>query len=526
MITRKAIQEYLSKERDNFNWIKTLSVKELDYEISKLPYQLPDLLFPLKQHQKACFIIGVAYPEFEFWLDMGLGKTLLSLLLIDYYHYTKQIRQTLVVVPTNEVAQGWEEQIQQWMPNLPYVLLLESTEEKWNNLKNSSKGLVITTYSGLAWMVSNKQEVLVKKKKVVKLVPDRKLIDKLSVNIDAIVFDETTKVANHESLWYKICNVISQKCKIRYGLAGRAFGRDPIKLWAQFKLVDRGETLTPSIGFFREVFFTKTKNYWGGPGSMEYKFDKKMEDDLTRIISHRSIRYSIDECEDLPELVRITKQVEFPQETKTYYQRIAKEILSAHGNFHEVQNSFIRMRQTSSGFLGFKDDESGEKAQIEFPDNPKFDLLVELINEMPIDKKFLVFYEFTWSGSKIVQTLIEQKIKVGWLWSGTKNWPQIKSRFDGDKEFRGLVIQNKKGNLGLNLQSASYVFFYESPVSPIDREQAEFRAHRQGQKSRVIQYDLIVKDSMDERILKFHKEGNSLFSALIDDPARVIGIVK
>lgn len=524
MLHRRAITDYLARERDNFNWIKSLSEKELDEEINCLPYKFPKLPFPLKQHQKACFLLGVSQPEFNFWLDMGLGKTLLSLLLIDFYQKTKQTRQVLVIVPTNEVAQSWEAEINLWLPHLPYALLIESSQQKWQRFAELDNGIIICTYHGLSLLLSDKKQVKLKKKLVNKLVPNLSLLDKLTKNIDAIILDETTKVSNQESLWYKICNIISSKCQIRYGLAGRAFGRDPIKLWAQFHLIDRGQTLGPSINFFRAVFFDKKKAYWVKNYNVyDYTFIKAMDDDLARITSHRSIRYSVEECLDLPRLSRIVREVEFPEEASVYYRRIVDNIVkSKDSTYKEIRNAFIRLRQISSGFIGLIDDETGERARVEFPLNPKFDLLMELISELSETRKFVIFYEFTFSGAKIVEHLLKNKIKVGWLWSGTKSWTLIKDKFDHNKDFRGLVVQNKKGNLGLNLQAANYVFFYESPVSPIDREQAEFRVHRQGQKYKVFQYDLILKDSVDQRILQFHKTGNDLFTAIVDDPAKML----
>ncbi len=515
MINKRAIEEYLKEPRDNFAWVKKLTEEQLDDEIAKLGYKLA---IPLMKHQKASFIAGTIYPHLCYWLSMGVGKTAIMLELLNFFYQKKFLTgKTLILGPTDEVVQGWENEIQKWGTDLSCTLLLGSSEEKWAQFADAT-GLVIATYIGLAHMVSSLQPSKTKGKN--ELVIDLKKLPSLE-GIEALVLDESTKIANHQSLSFKVCNQISKGCAVRYALAGRPFGRDPISLWAQFYLVDRGATLSPFIGFYRETFFTKRKLVWH-PNAIEYVFDPKKQADLTRITSHRSISYSIDECVSLPDLVRIKRHVNFPPETLVYYNNLIRDMIAARGDVTLIKNVFIRMRQLSSGFLGLKDDETGERAEIEFDSNPKLDLLFELIDEMPQDCKCLVFHEYTHSGKRISQELKNRKIKGGWLWSGTKNWKEMERRFREDPNFRVLVINSKKGAYGLNLQEANYVFYYESPVSGIDRDQSEKRAHRTGQKRTVFLYDLLVSGSMDDRILDYQAEGRSLFQALVTEPAKVI----
>ncbi len=83
-----------------------------------------------------------------------------------------------------------------------------------------------------------------------------------------------------------------------------------------------------------------------------------------------------------------------------------------------------------------------------------------------------------------------------------------------EPDCRILVANSVSGGTGLNLQIANYVIFYESPVSPIHRLQAEWRCYRAGQTKAVFIYDLVVAESVDEKILEFIKEGKNLLSTL------------
>jgi SNF2 family DNA or RNA helicase len=86
------------------------------------------------------------------------------------------------------------------------------------------------------------------------------------------------------------------------------------------------------------------------------------------------------------------------------------------------------------------------------------------------------------------------------------------------------VIQNQVGAYSIDsLQhSANYLFFAESPIDVISREQAERRLVRQGQKHKVFIYDLIVSGTVDQKILDYHSEGFNLFEELMRNPSKVL----
>jgi SNF2 family DNA or RNA helicase len=183
------------------------------------------------------------------------------------------------------------------------------------------------------------------------------------------------------------------------------------------------------------------------------------------------------------------------------------------------------MRQLSSGFMGFIGDESGERIEIEFQENPKLERLMELIEALPSGRKMVVFYDFTWSGRRILKEIRARHLDAIWIWSGTKDARGDLKRFQTQDGCDIAILQNRVGAYSLDgLQVANYQVFYESPVSVIDREQAEARVRRQGQKHKIFRYDLIMKDTLDRRILEFHREGDTLLEALRRDPRKQLDL--
>lgn len=514
MIHPRAVKEFMRAERDTFAWVKDLPEKQLDRELEKLGFSPARRKKPLRKHQKVCVLIGLAYMYFSFWLDMGTGKTRIILEMLQFFYDQEFFERGIVLVPSEPAVYSWEEQIAEWQIKVPYVCLPNGpSAEKWKAVDDLQSGLIIATYPGLTRMVSTK--VPGKGKKKPRLKWNRKLMQRFTANLGVLILDESTNVGNQGSLIYRICRKLSQTCRYRYALAGRPFGRDAEMVWSQQFLVDHGESLGDTLGLFRAALFSEKQKYFGG---FEYTLKPAMKEVLADLLQHRGIAYASSECQDLPRVARIPEYIDLPETADLYYKKAVRAIIAARGHHAQIRNIFLRMRQLSSGFLGYKDDETGERAQLVFPENPKLDRLLELVDEMPLDRKFVIFYEFTHSGRTISKALSKMGIETGWLWSGTKNYKQVKRRFDDDPKVRGVIVNNRLGTKVLNLQAANYKFFYESPVGVIDREQAEKRAFREGQKRPGFMYDLIAKGTADQKILDFHASGEGLFKALLRDP--------
>ncbi len=518
-IAKSAVDAYLARQLETRTWFKSLKPLEVE---EYLTYVNPPHKFtiPMRLDQKVCFLLGVAHPETVIMSDLGLGKTGTSLELLSYFYNNKFIRKAFVFAPTDELVEGWEDEIKKWGIDIPYLLLEGSSKKKWDSLAEFDDGVILGTYIGIAAMVSELEDQFDRdgnKLKRQKRRPQKKLIDKILDRVDAVVYDQSTQAGNRGTLNFKVCNRFSEQAQVRFALAGRGFGRDPAPLWSQFMLTDRGRAFGPTIGMFREAFYRRERHKWGS----KWVLRKRRQKTMARFVAASSIRYATDECVELPPKVKVLKECHFPDENWSYYERIRKEILQQRGNYREVRNSFLRMRQISSGFIGFIDDETGDRAQIEFEENPKLDLLMDLVAEVPEDQKLIIFHEYNWSGSRICQELAKEKYKHGWLWGGTKDWTSIKNSFNNDPDYRVLVANSKKGSLGLNLQSASYIFYYESPLSVIDRAESEGRIHRTGQTRKCFIYDVVVKNSVDERILEYQQAGADLFKAIVEDPSRL-----
>lgn len=512
MIPKQVIEAFLNRKINSLAWLKKEPREELlkaFEEIDSPPWADYSGLW---SHQLVMVLVGIYMEKILFLSDMGSGKTRVILELIEFFK-TKG-NSWLVCVPNAANIENWVAQIQEHKPDLKYITLDVNGDAKRQLIKQQAD-LFITHYPGLVALCTTLERVNKRKRK--RIVNSIQLQD-IQRKFTGIVMDECTAVGNHSSLTSRICLQIAKSCQYRYGLTGTPFGRDPMMLWHQFKVIDNGETLGETLGLFRAAFFNEAINFWGG---RKYTFKNRMKKDLHRIIAGRSIIYTPEELQDLPERVAIKRIVQLPDHMETYYRKELYNLRKSRGNFRDIKASFLRMRQLSSGFLGLKNDETCERVEIEFPENPKIDELMQIIDEMPTGAKMLVFHEYIWTGNRIARELKARKLDCERLHGGQKDQRGALRRFQQNPACRFMIMNNRLGAMGHNLQNAHYVVFVETPISPITRQQAERRARRSGQKSdHVFIIDIVARirknqHSVDERILDWLSAGKDLLEAVL-----------
>jgi len=515
MLSPRAIKKFRARPSRDFSRWKSISVNELQRRADKLPYAPPNWK-QLSHLQRVCFVIGARMRRFAFWNDTGTGKTFLSISLMQYFMMTGDSKHNLVLVPNKTNKWEWaEEGFDKHAAKMKYVVLHGSSARKLQQIiDNPDAQAFVETYAGFTRMCCDLKKVKRKGKKAQnKLVPNRTRVKKLAAFFDGVYADESTYLSNKSALPYRLLNQLSKTAKTFFCLSATPFGRDVTMVWAQMFLVDRGDTLGETLGLFRGAYFDEKVNYWGG---YEYKLKPNAKNMIAERLNHGSITYPADES-DLPRLNRKSFHTSLGETADAYYERAKAQLKASHGNYQEMKNAFLRMRQISSGFVGYRDDETGDKAKFVFPANPKLELLESLVTRIPEHYKFIIYHEFNYSAGVICAMLKRMGIKHvainGMVKDTQKPLTQFKKK---SNDVRALVLANSAGGYGLNLQVARYGIYYESPVSVIMRKQTEKRFDRQySMHSHVFLWDCIVRGTADESILAFHKEGKSLWKAIL-----------
>lgn len=507
IIDPAAVEAYLSRPLDSFDELKQVTHEELAAEARELGFRF---VTEPRTHQLVSCLIGVIEPAFLFFLDMGAGKSKVPLDLIRYRKKRGELHRALILAPELIHMYSWEEQLKQHAPDLSYVLLLGEREERLS-LVNRKSDICLMNYKGLEVYMSRR----VKLTKGGRQHLDPDAAGRFASQFNFLVLDESHRLGNHQALVYKLCSWLSSACTFRYALTGSPFGRDPMKLWPQFQLIDQGATLG-LLGLFRSAFFHAKVNYWGG---IDYTFRTERKIDLHRIIKHRSLRLEI-KLSEKPDYIRIP--VRLSGEGKMFYERIIKRLAESKGDYRSLENSFVRMRQCASGFLSMKaDDESRIEVRIE--PNPKLEALRQFLLDLDEGEKFLIFHDFITSGNNIRRLLDEMKIGYASLYGGVKDVEGQYRRFLTEPKCRAFVLQSQTGSEAINPQGVCrYALFYESPIDSIRRTQAEKRVHRPGQQRKVFIYDFVMQGTVEEKILVYIDQGKDLLRAVLNGEERLI----
>lgn len=468
-------------------------------------------------HQLVCSYLALKEKQFMNLVDVGLGKSAISLYVIYGAKKMGLGHKALVLVPNLINIPSWKEEVKIHRPELKFVGL-EGTYETRQELLKEDADIFCINYIGLQSLVTKLKPNPRKPGKRSRQIDDGAMAEFMK-QFDIVIFDEISSVKNTRSTTFKICKYFKTHAKIRLGLTGTPFGRNLEDLWGEYFVVDGGEALGRNQYIFEKVFFDMQLNIWGG---MDKTFRKKRMPELKRLMHHSAIRYEQKECFDLPPIIYKPIPLTMPSEMEIYYTKLKDKIREAITRNNmvmaDIRTLWVQAREVISNFLQITDD-NANKVVLDIPGPVKMEALTELCNELPEGHKMVIFHEFIESGNRIEKMITsELKEKCLRVKAGTEDREGLLDNFKNNPEYRFLVLSSHIGALGLNLQTANYVCFYESPVSPIVRRQAEARVYRTGQAHTTFIYDLYLAGSVEERIREFLKEGKNLFDNLMTNP--------
>lgn len=519
IIAPSAIRNYLERELDDWRWIKNVPREELEAVVKEERFKFhtkPHL------HQLACWVLGTKIPRFFYLVDMGGGKSFLMLNLIRYRKQRKELKTALICVPNRINLPSWEDQFLLHAPDLTFQVLAGSREKRYKDLDKAFANppdVLLINYTGLqTYVATDRKQVKGGGQKRSIVAED---LQEFSSLINFLVLDEPHLVLSSiHSLTYDLTKHLSWSSDFCYATTGTPFGRDPIKAFSQFNVVDEGETLGNTLGMFHAAFYTPKENRFSG---IQWDFDQSKRKTLNRILQHRSIRYEDKEFSDLPMLMPARRiYVNLTDAQVRRYEDLVESGREAVAR-GEQEATWIRCRQTASGFIALVGEDE-ERLEVEFNPNGKALALEQYLLELPDDEKVVIFHEYIPSGRIIQGVLKKLGIKYAGVGSGFRDVKIQRETFMRSPSCRVWVANSKAGATGADgLQRvARHLLFYETPSAPDLRKQAIKRLHRDGQQRRVYVADLVAANvAIDKRILASLAKGQDLFEAVCNGKVKL-----
>ena len=472
MIDEKAFENDFLGNKDFFEGINELPKEEVEY---------PKLNATLRDYQKYGYKwlkyltdnnLGACLAD-----DMGLGKTLQAIALLSNLHEEKK-KKSMVIMPKSLIY-NWENEIKKFAPKLK-VGVYYGINRDFSSLKKVN--VILTTYG----TIRNDIENLLEQK------------------FDLLVLDESQNIKNINSQTTKA--VLLLNAKKRIALSGTPIENNLLELYSLFRFLN--PEMFGSVQRFTNSYILPIQKYSDTSTIQELK--KKIYPFLLRRVKKEVLEDLPDKIEKLVYVDMNDEHRRFYEERRRYYYSLLQKNTSSQGNFDKffVLQAINELRHIVS---------SPELETKKIISSKKEVLIENVIEAIENNHKVLVFVNYLSSIESICDSLKENKIKYLKMTGQTKDRQNLVDKFQNDSRYKVFVMTLKTGGVGLNLVSADTIFIYDPWWNTTVENQAIDRAYRLGQDKTVFAYKMIMRNTIEEKILKLQEIKNKLLDDLISE---------
>jgi len=440
-------------------------------------------------HQKTTAAFLTMHKRAFCFNEQGTGKTASAIWAADFLMKQGKVNRVLVVCPLSIMDSAWRSDLFEFAMHRR-VDIAHGSKDKRRKVIESDAEFVIINYDG------------------VEVVADAVAEN----NFDLIIVDEATHYKNPQTNRWKVLNSLLKPNTWLWMMTGTPAAQSPLDAYGIAKMVNPN-SVPKFFGTFRQqVMWQVTRFKWVPKEDATETVFKALQP---------AIRFTKDQCLDLPEMTYVKREVPLTAQQKKYYQQLHDQMLvRADGEEITAANAAIMMNklmQISCGAVYSDDHET-----IEFDIKNRYNVLREVIDES--SQKVLIFVPFRHTIKILVERLRRDGITAefisGDVSAGKRT--EIFKRFQTQDDPRVLVIQPQAAAHGVTLTAANTVVWW-GPTSSLETyAQANARVHRSGQKHKctVVQLqgssvEKRVYNLLDNRI-NVHTKIVDLYKDLLD----------
>lgn len=438
-------------------------------------------------YQQYCAARIVADAAVGLFLDMGLGKTVITLDAINTLRYDRWAVQRVLIIAPKKVAEGtWTKEAQKWehLRRLRISAVLGSQQKRLRALATPADIYVINR-DNVAWLVD---------------------YFKNAWPFDMVVLDESSSFKNSQSKRFKALKLVRSRINRLVELTGTPASNGLIDLWAQIYLLDGGARLGRTLGQYRERFFDPDKrsrtqifSYTPKDGSMEY---------IQQAIGDICVSMKAEDYLNLPDRMFDDVPVVLDDKARKSYRQLERDLLLEldEGQITAASAGVLtgKLLQLCNGAVY-----DSEKRPLAIH-NCKVDAFLEVLEQLN-GQHCLVFYNFQHDRDRLLAALepLGLRVRVYQDAADEDAW--------NAGEIDVLLAHPQSCAYGLNLQNGGHhIVWFGLTWSLEQYEQANKRLHRQGQRHPVIVHHLVVQGGMDEDVIESLRAKGDTQEALMD----------
>lgn len=383
---------------------------------------------------------------------MGTGKTRAALFACDYLMANRDISGVLIIAPLSTITTVWERELFTTFPERTCCTLYGSKNKRLRLLSIASDFYVIN-HDGVNVIGDELQN---------------------NTHIDTVIIDELAVFRNARTERWRMLNKICKNKKNVWGMTGSPTPNAPTDAYAQAKLITP-ESIPRSFRRFRaDTMYQVSQFKW---------LPRKNANDVVYNALQPAVRYTLDECTDIPEVTYSTREVMLTKEQQKAYKDMYSQLeveLATHPMQGKVTAAnagvqLFKLIQISGGFI------YGPDGVVDTYDHkPRLHELSNIIDSS--EKKVIVFTPYRHSVNTLFKFL-SKKYDTAAIHGGIpKNKrDKIFAYFQHANRFRILIAHPGTMAHGLTLTAANTIVWFLPPPSLEVYEQANARTPRPGQ---------------------------------------------
>ena len=406
-------------------------------------------------------------PRAALFLDMGLGKTPITLSAIRTLIATGEVQRVLVIAPKRVAQHTWTDEAQKWShtSGLTFVRILGSAAQRRAALATLGHVFLINRENA-KWLVEQCGRAW---------------------PFDMVVIDESSSFKDQGAQRFKALRKVCRKATRMVLLTGTPTPNSYLELWPQFYLLDQGDRLGPTFGGYRDAYFSPARR--SRDRIYTWTIDAGAREIIEGKIADITLSLRAEDYLSLPPRIDNVIPIRLSPAARRAYDTFERDSVLelADQGLITAANAAVLANKLAQASNGAVYDEHGAVHELH---TDKLDALAELLE--------------TASGPVLVAYLYRHdlsRLKARFPQAVELSEPGAMARWNAG-EIAVLLAHPASAGHGLNLQSGgSAIVWFGLTWSNELHLQFNARLHRQGQTRPVVVSYLVAEDTVDRDIL-------------------------
>ena len=442
--------------------------------------------FKPHDYQREAITRLIQNPHYGLFLDMGLGKTVITLTAISQLIRNLEVYKVLIIAPRTVAESTWQDEAKKWdhLKGLRFSTVVGSRQKREAALKKDADCYVINR-ENVVWLCEHYKYYL---------------------PYDMLVVDESSSFKSPSAKRFKALKRALPCFDRRVILTGTPAPNTLIDLWAQIYLLDVGEALGKTITSYRSKYFRPDR--MNGYIVYSYKLQKGADKRIYSAIEPEVMSLKADDYIKMPERIDNIIRCDMGASAKRAYNRMERDLVINIGEPDYITAATAatlsnKLLQMANGCV--YTDDLGTK----WLHDAKIERLIDISNANE-GKPILVFYQYKHDLARLKEA-----------------YPA--ARVLGEGELHDTIVDWNLGRVpvllahpascayGLNLQAGGNIIVWFGLTWSLEQyQQANARLYRQGQEHAVIVHHLVTTGTIDERVMLALKNKRAGQDALLE----------